>query len=335
VYCRRDGYTPTVCSNPFQLGTTTPLAVGTHTVDYYVDTGSGIANATPAASYTWQVVTSTTAAASTLSTTATPYDMQVSDTSNSQWYGTTTITDTKGRTVLQPTTDPKGSGKGVNLHRIYKDGTLLSGGWRSEATFRQEVNKLYPANDYWMAFAVMMSSTEPIVTNSSYDEMLVFQTHATPPKNDTYPDIALTLKSSTNQMRWKVSWNEYPSNTWVSQGGTNPDVEGSTVVATETMPAAGTWYRYIVHYRPGYLASQNPVLEIWRAKPGTDYTKIASYTGLNTYNSLNGPSYPRIGLYKWSTSSWNSSSIAFYETPLFFGQGANLYDSAKASLSGL
>ena len=302
-------------------------------MDYYVDTGSGIANATPAASYTWQVVASTTASAAPLNSAATPYDLQVSDVTNNTWYGTTTVKDKYGRAVLEPTVDPKGSGKAVNLHRIYKDGTQLSGGWRSEATFRQEANKLYPANDYWMSFAMMMSPTEPIVTSTTYDELLVFQTHATPLHNNVQPDISLAMKSNQNMLRWKISWNSAPSNTWVSQGGTVPDVGGTATVFTETLPPAGTWYRYIVHYRPGYMTSQNPLLEIWRAKAGTDYTKIVSYTGLNTYNSLTGPSYPRIGIYKWD-GTWMSNSNAFYLTPLYMGQGANLYESAKANLTG-
>ena len=44
VYCRLDSYQPIACPNPFVIGATPAeqLSVGTHTVDYYVDTGSGI-----------------------------------------------------------------------------------------------------------------------------------------------------------------------------------------------------------------------------------------------------------------------------------------------------
>jgi hypothetical protein len=184
-----------------------------------------------------------------------------------------------------------------------------------------------------MSFAVMMKPDEAIVPNTTDDAMLVFQTH-TPAPGATQPDIALFFRGQSKQMFWRVSYNTYPSNTWKYVGGTNPDYQATTTVATEAMPAAGVWTRFIVHYRPGFTSSHNPLVEIWRATPGTDYTKIVNHTGFNTYNSLSGPSYPRIGLYKWSSSAWNTNSLGFYLTPLHFGQGASLYDSAKAALSG-
>ena len=42
VYCRLDSYLPIACPKPFVLGATTAsaLSIGSHTVDYYLDTGA-------------------------------------------------------------------------------------------------------------------------------------------------------------------------------------------------------------------------------------------------------------------------------------------------------
>ena len=55
VSCRLDSYTPIVCPNPFVLGQQAGLKPGVHTVDYFVDTGSGVNIAQPDASYSWTV----------------------------------------------------------------------------------------------------------------------------------------------------------------------------------------------------------------------------------------------------------------------------------------
>jgi hypothetical protein len=66
VYCRLDSYLPIACPNPFVLGAATGQALnaGTHTVDYYVDTGSGIDLTKPTASYSWVVEASASSSTS-------------------------------------------------------------------------------------------------------------------------------------------------------------------------------------------------------------------------------------------------------------------------------
>ena len=53
------------------------------------------------------------------------------------------------------------------------------------------------------------------------------------------------------------------------------NTEGNPWVHQEALPTPGVWYRYVVHYRPGYLSSHNPLLEIWRAKPGAAFEKMS------------------------------------------------------------
>jgi len=332
VYCRRDQYTPIVCPNPFELGLMMPLALGSHTVDYYIDVGDGVPTA-PSVSYTWTIIAPNV---EPLPLAPMPAGLIASGVSASTWDGMSTVMDSGGNTIIAPLLDPSGSGQKVNLHRIYKNGSLIWGGIRAENAWSSyAVTKLNPGSDYWMAFAVMMKSDEPIVPNTSDDAMLVFQTH-TPAQGNTQPDISLIVRGLNNQMFWSTAYNTYPSDTWSYVGGPNPDTEGSRdEQPAEPIPAAGTWKRYIVHYRPGFTTAHNPMFEVWRANPGGDYVKLFQDTGLNTYNSVVGPSYPRIGLYKWSSSAWNTNSLAFYLTPLHFGQGADLLEAAKASLAGL
>jgi hypothetical protein len=261
-----------------------------------------------------------------------PATLVVSGASGS-WSGTTTIKDSSGNTLLAPVADPNGSGRTVNLTRILRGGSSIVDGVRSEQAWTN--TQLVPGRDYWMAFAVMIKPGEEIPTvGGSDDEMLVFQTH-TPAQGATNPDISLCFQGQTKSLRWRSAYNTKPSNTWSYNGGSNPDTEAETTRYSEALPAPGVWTRFVIHYRPGYTTAQNPRLRVWRATAGGSYAQLFDSTAFNTYNSLAGPSYPRIGPYKWSDSTWNSSSQAFYMSPLYFGEGSDLLESAKASLNGL
>jgi len=182
-----------------------------------------------------------------------------------------------------------------------------------------------------MAFAFMIKNDEFIPSTDS--GLLVFQTH-TPAPGKTNPDIALVMQGNRNEMNWNVAYNTYPSDSWQSAGGPNADTESLTKVSVQSMPPPGTWTRFIIHYRPGYKTSHKPLLEVWQAGASGSYFKLFTYTGFNTYNSLYGSSYARIGPYRWSGSDWTTKSIAIYETPLFFGRGLNLFDAAVSALDG-
>jgi hypothetical protein len=251
--------------------------------------------------------------------------------SSAQWDGSTAIV-VNGVQMMAPVADPSGSGRTVNLHRITQGGSLIWGGVRSEQLWHSKpAQALTPGKDIWMSFAVQRKADETFGSTASYDEHLIFQTH-TPQSGATQPDIALFASGQSGTMGWRVSYNT--SGTVDGQGWMS--TEGNPWVHKEALPAPGVWYRYVVHYRPGYLSSHNPLLEIWRAKPGGAFEKIANHTGYNTYNTSQtgaGASYPRIGLYKYS--EWTTNSVAWYLTPLYFGTGADLLEAGKASLAGL
>jgi len=357
VYCRLDAYAPIPCPNPFELGKTRPLAVGQHTVDYYRYTGTALDTSKPDASHSWSIARAFTSTPeptasdptvpspapipapvagpvsnSALTAAPVPVPTAVSG-SSAQWDGSTAIV-VNGVQMMAPVADPSGSGRTVNLHRITQGGSLIWGGVRSEQLWHgKPAQALTPGKDIWMSFAVQRKADETFGSSAGDDEHLIFQTH-TPQPGATQPDIALFASGQSGTMGWRVAYNT--SGTVDSQGWMS--TEGNPWVHKEALPAPGVWYRYVVHYRPGYLSSHNPLLEVWRAKPGGAFEKIANHTGYNTYNTSQtgvGASYPRIGLYKWTSSVWTTNSVAWYLTPLYFGTGADLLEAGKASLAGL
>ncbi len=333
VHCRLDAYAPIACPNPFQLGAVNPLAAGPHTVDFYlVPAGATVdpAQATLRVSWTITGSTVTTPPSTALPLCPLPVATAVSG-SNATWDGVTPIV-VNGVQAMAPVTDPNGSGRTVNLHRVTQGGSLIWGGVRSEQVWHSRPDQaLTPGKDFWMSFAVQRKPDETFGSTTSYDEHLIFQTH-TPQSGNTQPDIALFASGQTGLIAWRVAYNT--SGTVDSQGWMN--TEGNPWVHQEALPTPGVWYRYVVHYRPGYQSSHNPLLEIWRAKPGAAYEKLVTHTGFNTYNTSRtgaGASYPRIGLYKYST--WTSPTVAWYLSPLYFGSAADLLEAGKASLNGL
>lgn len=223
--------------------------------------------------------------------------------------------------------DPGGSGTQVNLHTITKAGSSIVGGVRAELAWTG--TQLKPGTDYWMAFAVQVKAG--ITSTSSYDDLLVMQTHS-PAQGDTQPDISLHVSGQAGS-RWYVAYNTKASNTWAYVGGSNKDTEGVAPFGKEANLPAGKWVRYVVHYRPGFQTSHAPRTRVWRAFAGGDFAQLFDSTGFNTYNSLVGPSYPRIGLYKWTDSVWTATTVSAYLTPLYLGQGDDLLEAGKAAVA--
>lgn len=230
--------------------------------------------------------------------------------------------------------DPGGSGRIVNLHRIVKGGASIVGGVRSEQLWIDKPEQaLTPGKDIWMAFAVQRKADETFDASAIYDDHLVFQTH-TPQAGNTQPDIALFASGQRGMLGWRVAYNTSGSVDAKGWMGT----EGNPWVHKEPLPPPGQWYRYVVHYRPGYTDAHKPRLRVWRATPRKPYEQIVDHDGYNTYNTSKtgaGASYPRIGLYKWSSSLWTTDSVAWYLTPLYFGTGPDLLEAGKAALAGL
>lgn len=254
----------------------------------------------------------------------------------SAWTAASTITNGGG--AITSVTDPLGTGRTLEKHRAPNSAYPSNREVRAEKYATSGAgSSLAPATDYWFAFGVSMDPTEKVPTSSSSDDdMLVLQTH-TPAQGDTQPDISLHLRGQSNTQRWIVAYNSRPPSDWNYNGGLYPDTEGTTTLHTETLMAVSTRYRYIVHYRPGYTSGHSPVFEVWRSINGAAFAKLFTHTGLNTYNTTGsgyGYSYLRKGIYKWSSSFWDSAALSFYMTPIYFGTGTNLYSEAEAALVG-
>lgn len=220
-------------------------------------------------------------------------------------------------------------GRPATLMRITSTGSSIVGGVRAENLWSSTPMRL--GRDYWMAFGFQQRPGESVTPSKSDDAMVVMQTH-TPAMGDTTPDISLVLRGQDMTVKWMVAYNTKPSNAWKYVKGPYPDTEKAQYVHSEALPAAGAWTRYVVHYRPGYTTEHAPRFRVWRAAAGADFEQIVDTTQFNTYNSLSGPSYPRIGPYKWSSSVWNSTALSFLVTPMYFGEGADLLEAAKMTV---
>jgi hypothetical protein len=285
----------------------------------------------------------------TLTITADPldamvYPVQTAVSNFSGTYDGVTAMTLSGAVHLGPTADPGGSGLTVNIHRVSASYATISGGKRSETLWIDlPAYRLDPAIDHWLAFAFWRKAGEAIVTGSAQDDtMLVFQTH-TPFQGSTQPDIALFLAGQgSGLMRMRRSYNA--SAPFLVNGVLNQSTTATVTLtgSQEALPATGQWIRCIVHYRPGWTTAQLPRIDMWRKLAAdSDYVKkVDNDTGLNTYNNGGNnamSSYPRIGVYAYN-STWSADPIAYYMTPLYYGQGTDMtamYESAKAALAGL
>jgi hypothetical protein len=263
------------------------------------------------------------------------------------------ITGTGGVVKLNRVADPGGSGKLVYTHRVIRTDSVTGGGSATTVTTRAEKTwidfyplpgyYMFPAHEYWMAFAVRAISGEYPTSNggSSDNDMIVMQTHSESSGN-TQPDIALMHDIGRNRSYIQRSWSAATQAT--TPQGTPTDWVGA-------YPTLDVWYKYIVRYRAGFLSAHSPATEIWQKIGSGAYTKIVDRVSTgstletnffpNTYNWVSpgsgGATYPRIGIYKWSGTNWTTgvATIACYCSTLYWGEGTGLYSNAEAALAGL
>jgi hypothetical protein len=109
---------------------------------------------------------------------------------------------------------------------------------------------------------------------------------------------------------WRAAGSDATPGNYSDHGGTGSNnwIDTTTnpyVTAHETRPAAGVYWRRVVRYKPGWLAGDDKVIQIWRGKPGQDMENITLgtiYTGINAHNNLDQEEfaeYIRKGLYMW------------------------------------
>jgi hypothetical protein len=352
VYCRLDSYLPIACPNPFVVGATPAqaLSAGTHTVDYYVDTGSGIDPSNPTSSYTWTVelaaaAPSTGAPSGGAVSGALPaafavgskYSLEAPSDSDGGSYAAKSYSNavslvssllgglpsvSRGGVMrLGPATV---DGKPVLRHEVRSGDPLRNGGNRAELSY--DSMQIQHGVDYWMSFAIKLDADWTAANSGgSGDQQSFMQVHQ--------QNSETTL---TNGGPFGIKWrgNAGKEIEVFSLGPSNSPVTRFTTAATPN-----TWMRFIVHYRSGVTSAQSPTLEVWQAVgTGAAYTKLTDQApgspfGDPAQNSTRD--WAKIGIYKWTSGTYGSTSKrGMYSSGLFFGQGTNLYDQAAAAVSG-
>ena len=350
VYCRLDNYPPIACPNPFVVGATPAQALsgGTHTVDYYFDTGSGIDLASPASSYTWTVEvaagTASTGTPGTAVSGALPsafsvgskYSLEAPNDSDSGSYAAKAYSNAislVSRLSAVPTVNRGGvmrlgtatlDGKPVLRHEVRSGDPVRNGGNRAELSY--DSMQIQHGVDYWMAFAVKLDSDWTAANSGgSGDQQSIMQVHQ--------QNSETTL---TNGGPFGIKWRGVAGKEIevFSLGPNNSPVTRFTAPSTPN-----TWMRFIIHYRSGVTSSQSPTLEVWQAVgTGAAYTKLTDQAPDSPFGDPAQSStrdWAKIGIYKWTPSTYGSTSKrGMYSSGLFFAQGTNLYDQAAAALSG-
>lgn len=351
VWCRLDAWAPIPCPQVFNLGAVTPLPIGLHKVDYYVGGTTAPDASKPTKTASWTIVATpapppppppppasapppTGTALASLSYPV-PTDFKPGSSPTVDLGSTITA---GGAVRLQPIADPGGSGQQVYLHRLVRSdvvssGTALSQNARAEKVWinsgdANPANRIKPGADYWFAFAIRPKSGEwPTAKSPSSDDSFLFmQTHSES-NGDTQPPIQFNMDVGTGQFKVRTSYGA--ASQAVSPSANYTPYAGALLGADQ-------WHKFVVHLRPGWSTSQNPITEVWYAIGAAGYTQIVSSTNPNDYNWDTG-SYARIGFYKWAGTNWQSSlpTIAAYFTTLYGGTGANRLEDAKASLAAL
>lgn len=322
VWCRRDGFAPIICPNPFTLGTGAPLDPGPHTVDFYLNTVdvlkpvkshswtitappvvtppvvppvTGVAKLTKFPILAWEANTTSSTMASDLTLPALGADGAVAFNTN--------------------VADPAGGAQRVNFHRVRPGYAVRVGGHRSE---HQMVGGVMAQDrSYWIAFAVYVPASWG-TSGPSGDRQTFWQVHA---QNDLSPPVSLLFNGETNRLYW------YHFDA----------AQRDEIIHTE--PAAmprDQWIKYVVHYQKSFAGS--PAFEVWRGfgSGNVSYTKILDRKVPFGFDLPGKPDWIKQGIYKWTMGAYGSSTDrTIYTYGEFLQEGANLYDNAVASLADL
>jgi hypothetical protein len=360
VYCRLDRYTPIACPNPFVLGQSSALAAGTHSVDYYLDTGSGIDLANPSNSYSWTIeattVAATTPSPTTTTTTATstatttPVSgtaLRAAHTGLATWGidapatgdGTNFPEKAPGGVITSlsqfPTITNDANGGGTRFGPTTVDGlpALLLNVRQGDPTRyngnRSALNydgfQLKHGHDYWFAFAFKLGSEWTVAQGGGNgDRQNLFDTHQQSSETTSGHGNPFSLSWEGTTAGQELVW--------------RPDLyDGSgSPVMYRAASQPNVWTRVIIHYRSGSSA-QNPNLETWIAYGTGSFTKLTPLMSSTT--PFGDPAqttfdWPVAQIYKWTTGSWGTATNrTVYNSGLFAQEGTSLYDGAVAALA--
>lgn len=278
--------------------------------------------------------TATVAAASVTALTAAPVPVFAIVTGGGANYDQTASQSVGGVVRIAPVTDAGGSGRTLDLQRVYNAALGNSTEQRCEK-YWGDVLVMTPGLPYTLAFTITIN--EPMSASSQDDGMVIHQTH-TPMNGDTQPPVNFADRTQDNTRRILIS---YQTAAATLVGGVyTTSTQATRTVYSGAIPATGVAVSYIYSIVPGWTSAQNPSFNCWQkvGKNGTWTQIVTNDTGFNDYNNplfAYTKSYPRLGLYKFSGSQWNNSTISYIYSPLYFQQGSGLFANAQQALSGL
>lgn len=316
VFCRRDGYMPVLAPNPFVLGSTAPLAAGSHTVDYFLDTGNGIDLSKPAASYSWTILAAPVVVPMPY---IAPYAWEGIGPDGAKFAGSyddaVTVLGPDGTVRIGPVADP--SGKPCRLHRIKQGEMLVWNGHRSELTFSSQA--VARAIDNWCAVAVKFDTWPK--TGDSGDQQIFHQLHQRQDALDTEqaPTLAFQISGIDNCI--------------LIQSVTCPSDPSTDALTPRTAHyrsqeiALHQWYRIITHVRIGPLPEDAGRLRVW-----INDMQVVDYVGPIGFINAQ-PDWWKLGIYKWRENWDTVDTRSMLSAGPYMSQGPDCLAAAQADLA--
>lgn len=320
VWCRRDGFAPIKCPQPFTLGAASPLDVGSHRVDFYGGTDAAADTSKALASYVWVVqappIVVPPPVVTPPSATALAVLQPVGWEGNGvDGYTGKSVFGSDGIARLLVNAD------GTYTQRIKLGDPEMYGGNRAEFGWSGSQNMVHGV-DYWWSFAFRPKPGEYHGNEPGTSDQVFFQIHQSSSTACCGPTFALMTSGNGNALAASRVYGASPKGS-----EEYPMFKG----ATNSRPADGAWSRFVVHIKFGPTAG---VIQVWQnGALIIDRSGSAGAIGQSGESSY----YTKIGFYKWNEDAAGyglvKSRAADY-SPLFFGQGADLKASADASTAG-
>ena len=176
---------------------------------------------------------------------------------------------------------------------LRKDDPIVCGSKRSEiSTMKPE----QPLEEHTYTFGVFLpKGGSEDFTNDPEGDDIIAQWHNTPDPGEewTYPPVALHIQGDGHYYLWNI-WDEDPLST-------DEKMQSEGKLAYYDLGSylndKGKWITWKFHIKWGWLASQKPILEVYK-----NGVKLLDLQGLpNTTNDQKGV-YMKLGIYKWEWS---------------------------------
>lgn len=219
-------------------------------------------------------------------------------------------------TILGPDGQPRVQKNADGTYTfITKNGDPNDFGYNRSEFSWSGVDNIRPANDYWFAFAV-----KPEIWTTDGGAQGFFQIHQTDDAGESDDGPTLLLYTYLNTL--------VVSNAWQPTAIATPNQRYPALTGDATCPPTGVYTRFVIHYRPGFLSSHLPRLEIWR-----NGNQILNDSALNCSNNV-AADWNKQGVYKFGPAYGSNNTRQIRQSPIYFGVGTNLKANADASLAG-